>query len=297
MRPALNLFRSGPTSDPSTKETVAQADAEKNGTAETKKDIGGPRETPLPPTVQELKPVQAELRPPHASPSLVNGDEAAYELKLRLTPDLADWVEGWARQRFVPDPHGEDGRYRTTSLYCDTSNLDVYLRTQGYRRRKFRVRRYGDAAAVFLERKKRQGDRVAKRRDMVGMEDLAFLAGVEPPAEWAGGWFLERVRMRDLRPTCRVVYDRTALLGVGQTAGLRLTIDRDLVGEPIRDWDVSPVHGGKRLLPDGAILELKFRDALPAIFRDLLAELPPDLGRVSKYRLCVRAWGLAGEEV
>jgi hypothetical protein len=103
--------------------------------------------------------------------------------------------------------------------------------------------------------------------------------------------------MRDLRPTCRVVYERTAFMGVGQAAGLRLTIDRDLVGMATREWEVSPPRGGKRLLPDGAILELKFHDALPALFRELLAELPPDLGRVSKYRLCVRACGLAGEEV
>lgn len=232
-----------------------------------------------------------------ASPSLVTGDEAAYELKLRLPLDLATRVEQWARERFVPDGHGDDGRYRTTSLYCDTSRLDTYLRTKGYRRTKYRLRRYGDAVQVFLERKKRQGDRVAKRRDAVGMEDLAFFAGVDPLEDWVGGWFLDRLRARDLRPTCRVVYNRTALVGVGPTAGLRLTIDRDLVGVPTREWDLSAVRDGKELLPDGAILELKFRDVLPGVFRDLLATLPPDLGRVSKYRTCVRTWGLNGEGV
>jgi hypothetical protein len=57
------------------------------------------------------------------------------------------------------------------------------------------------------------------------------------------------------------------------------------------------VQNGKPLVHDSVILELKFRDSLPALFRELLAELPPDLGRASKNRMCVRAWGLAGEEV
>jgi hypothetical protein len=299
MRPPLNLFQAGLTDG--TPATDAgprgQADAEKNGAAEAKKISEGLREAPPPPAAPEVKPVCGETVAFHASPSLVRGDETAYELKLRLTPELAAIAEAWARRRLLPDPHGDDGRYRTMSLYCDTSGLDVFLRTKGYRRRKYRLRRYGEMPVVFLERKKRQGDRVAKRRDSVALDDLAYLNGVEPAADWAGAWFLERVRMRDLRPTCLVVYERMAFLGEGQASGLRLTIDRDLVGVPTREWDLSPVRGGRRLLQEGAIVELKFRDSLPPLFRELLAQLPPDPGRgVSKYRMCVRAWGLAGEE-
>jgi hypothetical protein len=222
---------------------------------------------------------------------------SAYELKVQLPEDLAKDVEAWVRERMTPDPHGEDGRYRTTSLYCDTSLFDVYRRAPGFKRSKYRVRRYGDAGWIYLERKTRQGDRVWKRRDIVDMADLAYLFGVQPAAVWPGGWFLQRVRRLDLRPSCRVGYTRTAFIGGSVEEPLRLTFDRDLVGAPTRDWDVSPVAGGKALLPGGVVLEMKFRDALPALFRDLLAQLPPDLGRVSKYRHCVRVWGLAGEEV
>lgn len=229
------------------------------------------------------------------SPSLTNGAEAAYELKLRVPTDLAETVEAWARQRLHPDPHGIDGRYQTTSLYCDTANLDVYRRSDGFRRRKYRLRRYGDAERVYLERKKRQGDRVWKKRDAVAIDDLMYLAGVEPAADWVGGWFLERLRLRDLRPICKMVYQRTAFLGDVHGERVRLTLDRDLVGVPEREWDLSPVRGGKPLLPGGVVLEMKFHTTLPAVFRELLELLPQGLGRASKYRLCVGAWGLASE--
>ena len=289
MRPSRNIYLAGP-GHPHASPT--------NGTPPPKSAARAREVSPALPAAETngAGPGHSYHAPLHASPSLVQGDEAAFELKLCLPPELAGMVEGWARQRLAPDLHGDDGRYRTTSLYCDTSNLDVYRRTKGHRRRKYRLRRYGDMTTVFLERKNRQGDRVAKHRAGVPIDDLAYLAGVEPADGWAGAWFLDRLRVRDLRPTCRIVYARTAFMGEGSAAGLRLTIDRDLIGVPTRDWDLSPVTDGKHLLPEAAILELKFRDTLPPMFRDLLALLPPDLGRVSKYRLCVRAWGLAGEE-
>ena len=40
-------------------------------------------------------------------------------------------------------------------MYCDTQALDVFHRTPGYRRRKYRVRRYDEAWDVHLERKVR----------------------------------------------------------------------------------------------------------------------------------------------
>jgi hypothetical protein len=228
---------------------------------------------------------------------LINRSGSAYELKVQLPQDLAQDVEAWVRQRMTPDPHGEDGRYRTTSLYCDTSLFDVYRRAPGFKRSKYRLRRYGEAAWVYLERKTRQGDRVWKRRDSVDQDDLAFLAGVEPAAGWPGSWFLQRIRRLDLRPTVRIGYTRTAFIGGTVEDPLRLTLDRNLVGVPTRDWQVTPVADGRELLPGGVVLEMKFRDVLPGLFRELLAQLPPELGRVSKYRTCIRTWGLAGEEV
>src|SRR5207302_7532649 len=109
------------------------------------------------------------------SPSLaVRGGGAAYELKFLLDETRAQEVEAWARLRLALDPHGDPalgGAYRTTSLYFDTPELDVYHRSPSYRRRKFRVRRYGSAPLAFLERKAKWGDRVAKRRTSVPEEE------------------------------------------------------------------------------------------------------------------------------
>ncbi len=232
---------------------------------------------------------------PILSPGLMNRSGSAYELKLQLTEELSREIEQWVRQHLLPDPHGEDGSYRTTSLYCDTALFDVFRQSPGYKRSKYRVRRYGEAGWIYLERKTRQGDRVWKRRDSIDLRELATLEGAEPTATWPGSWFLQRTRRLNLHPICRVGYTRTAFIGGTVEQPLRVTFDRHLVGVPTTKWDVSPVIEGKELLPGSVVLEMKFRDTVPALFRELLGMLPPDLGRVSKYRHCVRVWGLAGE--
>ena len=86
------------------------------------------------------------------SPSLATaaGGGSAYEVKFRLTAQEADAAETWARKRLTPDPHGDNGVYRTTSLYLDTPFLDIYHKTPGYRRSKYRLRRYGSQEWVHF---------------------------------------------------------------------------------------------------------------------------------------------------
>jgi hypothetical protein len=47
------------------------------------------------------------------------------------------------------------------------------------------------------------------------------------------------------------------------------------------------------ILNENVILELKYRAALPALFKRLIQEFGLNPGRVSKYRTAVAAWGLA----
>lgn len=230
-----------------------------------------------------------------ASPSLRKGEGGpAFEIKFPLTESAAGEVEAWARGHLIPDPHGEaalGGAYRTVSLYCDTPELDVYHGSPAYRRRKFRVRQYGDTPAAFLERKSKRGDRVAKRRVTVPFEELALLADAETPADWAGHWFHRRLTLRRLVPACRVAYERTAFFGECAEGPLRLTLDRGVRGVPAHEWSLGPVEGGQLLLPGRVILELKFRSALPMPFKELMTGLGLNPGPVSKYRLCREAWG------
>jgi hypothetical protein len=231
------------------------------------------------------------------SPSLYapGGEGPAYELKFLLDEAQAQAVEAWALRRLALDPHGDPalgGAYRTTSLYCDTPELDVYHRSPSYRRRKFRVRRYGSAPKIFLERKSKWDDRVEKRRTPVPEEELALLAHPMALVSWTGYWFLRRLRLRRLFPACRIVYQRTAYVGMCAEGPLRLTLDRRAHGILTGDWSLAPFQGGLPLLTGQVILELKFRSALPVPFKELVRNLRLCPSTVSKYRLCRAAWGV-----
>ena len=223
----------------------------------------------------------------------------AFELKFELKQDDVLRMTAWARRHLHPDPHGEEGCYRVTSVYCDTPELDVFHRSTGYRGSKLRLRRYDSAPFVFLERKVKRGDQVRKRRVEIAQGDLgqlaAYAAGGTPPGDWPAGWFLERALKKAVSPTCRVGYRRTAFYGTSGGQTLRLTLDENLVGVPARGWEADPLREGVELLPGGALLELKFHDAMPALFRTLLPGLPMKTARVSKYRRCVALCGLAQE--
>jgi hypothetical protein len=236
----------------------------------------------------DLRPNTETLVGPADSPSLSPFGEA-YEVKFLLPIDTARMVEAWAREYLCPDPYGLAGLYRTTTLYCDTAGLDAFHRSPGYRRSKYRVRRYGEGTTIHLERKSKNGDRVRKKRELMPLEALSSLAG---PAN-GHSWFHRQVRYHALRPVCRIAYNRTAFIGAAPEGGLRLTLDRDAVGVRAEDWDLPPLDEGQSFLAESVILELKFHITLPMLFRRLLTELPPNPARASKYRLCIEALDIA----
>jgi hypothetical protein len=240
------------------------------------------------------------LRERIESPSLgttADGAGPAFELKFLLPEGLAQAVDAHVRGRLPLDPHGDPalgGAYQTTTLYLDTPALDVLNRTPGFRRRKYRVRRYGASADVFLERKTRQSDRVCKRRAVVPGEELGLLADPTAAPGWSGEWFHRSLLVRGLRPTCLVGYQRTAYMGASAEGPLRLTLDRGVRGLPVHDWEVGPCRDGLPLPAGQVIVEFKFRAALPVLFKELVREFRLQPGGVSKYRLCMQAWHVAG---
>jgi hypothetical protein len=249
----------------------------------------------LPSSADSVANLPSEVADPAQSPGLRTG--IAYELKFELSQKDVLRMKEWAHRHLRPDPHGEDGCYRVTSVYCDTPTFDVFHRTDGYRGSKLRLRRYGSAPFVFLERKVKKGDRVRKRRVEVAPEELprlsSYVAGEIPPAGWAAGWFLDKALKKRVAPTCRVGYLRTAFFGVTGGQSVRMTIDESLIGVPARGWEAIPLQEGLDLLPGGALLELKFQDSIPALFRGLLPELPAQTARISKFRRCIQLCGLA----
>jgi hypothetical protein len=246
-----------------------------------------------------IKVAEEKVESPSLS-TLSDGAGPAFELKFLLDEARAQEAEAWARRHLALDPHGDaalGGAYRTTTLYSDTQELDVYYRTPPYNRSKFRVRRYGSEPWLYLERKSKSGDRVAKRRTSLAEEELPELARPMSLVDWPGHWFHRRLLSRRLCPVCQVVYLRTAYVD-GCTANtymagpLRLTLDRRIHGVLTSDWRLDAVEGGLPLLTGQVVLELKFRNALPIPFKELVADLRLRPMTVSKYRLCREAWGV-----
>jgi hypothetical protein len=239
--------------------------------------------------------ISAETGAAFLSPSLTlpaAGEGPAFELKFLIPESQGQEVEAWAGSRLALDPHGDpalSGAYRTISLYCDTPGLDVYHRTPTYKRRKFRVRRYDAAPWVFLERKSKKGDRVAKRRVAVPDDELSQLPHPMSMVSWPGHWFHRSLVFRRLQPACLIAYQRTAYVGSGPHGPLRLTLDRRIRGILSNKWQPVPFEGGVPVLTDQVILELKFRTAMPSLFKELVQSMRLNPGTVSKYRLCREA--------
>jgi hypothetical protein len=217
--------------------------------------------------------------------------EAAREIKFVVAPDLAARMLEWSRSRLAPDPYagGESGdEYRTTTLYFDTAEFAVYHRRGSYKRSKYRVRRYGVADLVFLERKLRTAKLLSKRRTTIPLADLPLVSSPNVPETWAGYWFAQRVAARQVAPVCQVAYHRHARVGAGPYGPMRLTFDDGIVVQPCSSLEFSPA-GGHAVLPDHTIVEMKFRLEMPAVLKHLVEEFRLQPTSVSKYRLSLEA--------
>jgi len=215
---------------------------------------------------------------------------AAIEVKFLLDADRAERARAWARDHLAPDPHGrgEHGdAYRTTTLYLDTPDLDVFHRRGSYGRAKYRLRRYEGSDLAFLERKLRRPGLLVKWRTSLapGALDLLATGGLASGAP--GHWFQRRMACRQLAPSCVVTYRRLARLGTAESAPVRLTLDDDLRASSATGFGMTPAGPEGPVLRGRHILELKYRGRLPALFRRLVQDLALTPGGISKYRLAI----------
>lgn len=209
---------------------------------------------------------------------------SASEVKFLVSAALGDEVEKWAKRWLGPDPHG--AQYQVTSLYFDTPAGDVLMRNGSFARGKYRVRRYGNAPTAFLERKLRANAVVTKRRSLVDIEDLPLLDSHTLDRHWTGGyWFHRRLQARGLQPATQISYTRSARVLDTKAGFMRLTLDRRLAAQPIRNFEFSSEPGTPVLNDGKVILELKFRNRMPALFRELVDDLVLTPQPLSKFRL------------
>lgn len=218
-----------------------------------------------------------------------------HEFKFPLPPEAVNAVIAWMRRGLRPDPHGagEHGdQYLVQSVYLDTSAFDVFHRRASFGRAKFRIRRYGDGAWVFLERKLKRGGVVRKRRLAVPSEELERLNVEANGSGWDGAWFHHRIALRGLQPVVRMSYHRLARWDASPEGDLRVTLDRQLLAVRATDFTPPGPLMGDDLLGGGAVLEVKFENTLPQTVKTLVEDLKLVTGPLSKYRLGVRACGL-----
>ena len=214
------------------------------------------------------------------------------EIKFVVDAATGGRIREWARARLAPDPHGAGAfadEYRVSSLYFDTAARDVFHRRGSYGRSKYRVRRYHDEPSVFLERKLRSGSRLSKRRTTIDIGTLPLLAGERALNGHATAWFLRRVAVRRLHPVCQVSYQRMARMTPDGLA--RVTLDRAMHGIACEAFSFES-RPSTPLLDDTMILELKYRQVLPAVFKQLVEEFSLQPQRSSKYRVAAGILGL-----
>jgi hypothetical protein len=255
----------------------------------------GPQPTPL----TASNPGHADPERASLSPALGRLDAVglnqARELKFLLTERAAAEIEARLLPALSPDPHGDPalgGMYEVTSLAFDAPEFPVFFRDRCVRNRKYRVRRYGGSATLFLERKRSRAGVVRKRRIDADPGDLASLSAWRAPRA-AHAWFVRDLRALDLAPVGRVRYLRRALYAPGAAQPVRVTFDRGVRGSLASGW-VLDAEGEERPLFEGAVIcEFKFLGVLPALLRSVIADLRLAPTGVSKYRACVRAF--AGE--
>ncbi len=220
-----------------------------------------------------------------------------FELKYLVSVAQRDALRTALAENMAPDPHGEAGCYRVTSLYVDSPDrLCFWAKVEGIKyRRKVRLRVYGAGAAgddtpVMAEIKQRINRTVQKRRlELPCAAALRLCAGEMP-----GGLADARDRQvaaeicflassLRLEPAVTITYLREAWLGSRYEPGLRLTFDSCLAcraPEHLLDPN-APAHG---FLAEGqAVMEVKVNEAVPLWLVHLLARHDCRLRRISKY--------------
>ena len=225
--------------------------------------------------------------------------EFASELKFLVPANRVEAILAWAHMHLHADPHGTGAHgdtYGITSLYFDTERFDVFRGSGSFGRSKYRVRRYNGDTLVFLERKTKTKTWVSKRRSQVGVDMRPMLRESAASGLWPGFWFHRRLLGRQLLPVCQISYVRTARIGMAEGHPVRLTLDRELTACSRTVHAFGDDTGSTPLMEHAWIMELKYRHALPALFKRLITELAPAPQRVSKYRLAVNALGLAVPE-
>lgn len=223
-----------------------------------------------------------------------------YELKYKLTNELAPLV----RQAILPycrtDSASAGGKYLISSLYLDTPRYDFYTHNvEGEPHRfKLRIRRY-TTGPIFLECKRREKDVIIKTRVAVPKEAWPDVLLSPNGLGWAKEQrdrdnlsdFILRMNLWGAGPLAVVRYAREAFVSEVDDYA-RVTFDSEICGRPANGWQIpllepgwTPVDGGTRfgLAGSGVVLELKATSIVPLWMSDIVRKFNLVRTGFSKY--------------
>lgn len=190
-----------------------------------------------------------------------------YELKYMLTPAQKEELLRISSPYMKEDTYGQT---TIRNLYYDTSNYRLIRRSleKPEYKEKLRMRSYRTAQnmePVFLELKKKYGDKVYKRRtqivqqealDRIREKQTLGSSQVEKEIDYFVSFY------EDLQPRTCIFYDRTAYEPVGG-GPFRFTLDENIRYRTDR-FSLAEEPSGERILrPDTCLLEVKTADAVP----------------------------------
>jgi hypothetical protein len=244
-------------------------------------------------------PLPADCQSPSLGSAARRG-RPAHEMKFLLDEALAQQVEERLRPLLVPDPHGDPehgNAYHLRTLYCDTPERAVLHRRGRFRLFKLRLRQYGTSPRVFLERKSKRRETVRKRRTTILLDHLPLFAAGRPDSLGEASWFHRQLVRNRLAPVCSIEYERVAYYGNSGGEPVRLTFDRRIRGGLASEWSLAPHLSAQPILPELVVCEFKFRGALPALFKSVIAALQLVPRGVSKYRHGMQTFTAPRQEV
>lgn len=217
------------------------------------------------------------------------------EMKFQLDATLSLQVREWARDRLGVDANcnSQSGdTYDISTLYLDTPEMDILNRTGRIGSAKHRIRRYGDEQTLWLETKRKRKMVVRKNRTAVFESDYLSRSTGSFTEPWCGDWFFDRIAKRQLQPAIQIAYRRFARVATLDGESMRLTIDSEMHARSVHRWSVGRRScGNSGTTPFGAceILELKFHNLMPCLFKELLQTFAIPATAFSKYRSAVAA--------